>query len=95
MTAQTDHVFWAGVGYVNIGKPALAPHANQSRTAACDPPVGALDGSEHILSYQNTRSMKFRWVAKEKAWARHGGVRMAFTAVYLSQYGWSYVGPAP
>ena len=60
----------------------------------CDPPKATKDGSRHRLrAPSGGEELEFMWVAKENAWERFGGRRMAFPASYLAQHGWTYVGP--
>jgi hypothetical protein len=59
------------------------------------PVAGARDGSKHLLKPPNgAKPLVFLWVAKESAWERFGGTRMAFTGAYLGAHGWGYVGRA-
>lgn len=90
----TTHQYASGIGFVDHGAPLVAksgPHA----AGLCTPPDGTKNGSVHTLRSPGRRSlMRFVWVGAQRAWARNGGKRLAFTAEYLSRTGWTYVGPA-
>ena len=90
---MTHHSFAPGAGYIDHGTPLVSANIN-GPAGNCDPPEGTVDRSRHILANGNA-TREFTWIAKDGAWARFGGNRMAWTAVYLSQSGWCYVGLAP
>ena len=88
----TTHSFAPGVGYAHHPRP---PKTNPGTmpTGLCSPSAGTPDGSKHVLSSPGGGAkLEFTWVALHSAWARSGGLRMAFTADYLSRAGWTYVG---
>jgi hypothetical protein len=88
------HGFQSGVGYVDYGASLRMPLHPQPGGNDCLPVRGTLDGSYHMLKVGASIPMPFVWVAKERAWGRMGGHRLAFTPEYLSHNGWSYVRPA-
>ena len=92
MASKTTHSVVQGHGYVQHAFPPvlravpLAP--------PCNPPPGAMDGETHMLCPPNGgEALAFTWVARELAWERPGGNRLAWTAAYLGSHGWSYGGP--
>ena len=89
--AMTRHSFAPGRGYWEHGGPPVI-HTGPAPAPQCDPPLGIADGSRHFLAKGGKR-LPFTWVAAERAWARPGGLRMAFTAEYLTREGWKYAGP--
>ena len=95
MQAQTRHSFELGCGYWEHDQPPVlheGPVAkNDDGRLACDPPLGTRDGTRHLLAF-GAKVLPFTWVASERAWAKPGGRRMAFTAEYLTREGWHYVG---
>lgn len=93
-SSPANHAFVAGVGYVDFGKPPLSNPGNAA-TNLCSPPDSAADGTRHILQAPNGGpKLPFVWHKDSKSWARLMGMRLAFTDAYLSQAGWTYVGPA-
>jgi len=89
--AQTAHSYHPGFGYVKHDIPLdPGPHRRQ-----CLAPQTIVNGSAHLLSPPGgPPAIRFVWVEAEQAWARSGGIRMAFTAGYLGSHGWTYTGPA-
>ena len=90
---RASHQFQLGVGYVKLAPPPL-PTTHKGRPGDCDPPKATKDGTFHLLSVPGgSMSLEFEWIETEKAWARFGGNRMAFTAAYLAAHGWKYSRP--
>lgn len=90
----TRHSFRPGIGYVLHDTENPKPMGKDAQNL-CSPPAVAADGSPHLLTPPGGgKPMAFLWVSKSAAWARMGGKRMAFTAVYLSSHGWRYLGAA-
>jgi len=93
MAAPTAHRFGSGAGYTHCPplpklKVDLAPAGRAS------PPAGTADSSRHLLMVPGGgKDVPFTWVARQGAWMRPGGWRMAFAADYLSRAGWTYSGP--
>ena len=94
MASPTTHYFRQGLGYFNLAEPPAMPTIRRGGPDQCMPPKGTKNGSAHLLSPPNSiRLMEFSWVAKERAWMRYGGIRMAFSAEYLAAHGWQYKQP--
>lgn len=92
LKSMVTHAFMRGVGYMRFEDEMPAgPHD----PARCSPPRGAPDRSRHLLKPPGAVPMTFTWIEREAAWARDGGLRMAFSAAYLSSHGWTYARPAP
>lgn len=88
---KTAHKLVPGVGYVEFAAPPAGHIVGPNTPERCDPPAGARDGSRHMLRTPGgEKTLLFMWVAAEKAWERHGGLRMAFQAAYLAHHGWVY-----
>jgi hypothetical protein len=90
------HGFAPNVGYIDYGAPMTVPPGRRPLPGnECLPAKGtAADGSYHMLKVGDQQPMVFVWVARERAWGRMGGHRLAFTPDYLGVNGWSYVRPA-
>lgn len=56
------------------------------------PPPTLRNGDIRVLRSPQGAFLSFQWVAKDKAWFRAGGYRLAFPAVYLGLTGWKYTG---
>ena len=94
MASRTAHVFVPKLGYLHAG-PLAMPKVAQGGADSASPAAAAVDGSRHILKAPDGGpELAFTWIAREKAWERYGGRRMAFSAAYLAAHGWSYVTPA-
>jgi hypothetical protein len=97
LLAPTRHEHRNGL-YWDHGVAPPLPLLLTYRGNECDPPVDASNGSPHLLLPPGPRGrtlpLVMRWVARERAWARPGGNRMAFTAEYLAHNGWRYLGRA-
>ena len=92
--SMTTHTFKPGAGYVDYGAPIPLNGNQVYPETKCLPAADAADGSMHVLTGPGgTHLVAMSWVAKERAWARSGGFRMAFAAKYLAHYGWAYKGP--
>ena len=93
LSDPASHCFVPGAGYVRYATPPkVIPGSHPIGRAT--PPAGTLEGSAHQLTPPGGDDvMQFTWVAKSNAWARPGGLRMAFAADYLSRAGWVYAGP--
>jgi hypothetical protein len=93
LSDPASHRFVPGTGYVRYAaSPKVIPGLHPVGRAT--PPANTLNGSPHLLiSPGGGVAMAFTWVVKPGAWARPGGLRMAFAADYLSRAGWVYVGP--
>lgn len=85
------HWFRPGGGYVDYGVEPERRGAPIAGEAACLPPTGTPDRSIHMLRGAGGAAIRMMWIEREKAWARSGGIRMAFKASYLAHYGWSYL----
>ena len=98
MRSMTTHAFHRGIGFVDHGAPLPTPRAAVPGGNDCRPAGGALtpDGSLHLIAPpgQDAVPMLFQWVAREQAWARQGGHRLAFACAYLAAHGWRYLRPA-
>lgn len=93
MTAQVDHRFVPGLGYLVAG-PSDALPKGTNPVNRCTAPTRPETGSAHRLNPPGGgMPIVFYWVATEAAWARPGGFRMAFTAAHLSSHGWTYDSP--
>ena len=96
--SKTTHVFVQGQGYLEAGPLLLHPETNRAAPgASAQPPSGVStpDGSRHVLLTPGARTPKvFAWVAREGAWERAGGNRIAWPASYLTHHGWIYSRPA-
>jgi hypothetical protein len=92
LASMCTHSYQPGVGYLQHDTPPVI-HSGPAPAPLCDPPAGTRNGSRHTLAYGD-KQMDFAWVEAERAWARHGGHRLAFTAEYLTREGWRYIGPA-
>lgn len=95
MAAQVNH-FGKNGKYVELGAPRTSGPSKQIGTGA-KPKEGTADGTLHWLKPPGGgHPLRFKWISAEQAWAcvdGRVGKRMAFTAAYLSHYGWLYVGP--
>jgi hypothetical protein len=94
MSNPARHAFHPGVGYVEFLPHEQMLHGGAAPDA-CFPAGPTLDGSLHLLTSPGGPEMEFVWVARDQAWARFGGNRLAWTAAYLSSHGWTYKGPVP
>jgi len=95
LSSRVTHSFRPGLGYFDHTAPPPMPLVARGFGHECAPPAGTQDGSLHwLVSPGNGRQLQFAWVARERAWERPGGIRMAFTAEYLAAHGWRYVRPA-
>lgn len=88
---MTKHSLVPGAGYFRHDRPlSLGPLG-----VKCFPPALAANGSMHFLNPPNgNEPLAFRWIAAERAWARPGGFRLAFTDAHMGSHGWTYKGPA-
>ena len=101
------HAFALGHGYL-----AFAPHEFPifgPVSALLDAPVGAEDGSVHLLQPPSGGiPLRFQWVMIERAWTPypvpdilspgHWPIThrrpLAYSSAFLGSHGWSYVGSA-
>lgn len=90
-SAMTRHSFAPGRGYWEHDQPPILHNQGAPVAQRCDPPAGTPDGTKHTLRFGSV-DLVFTWVASERAWHRHGGLRLAFTADYLTREGWEYIG---
>jgi hypothetical protein len=91
--SKTTHSFHPGMGYFDWGcSPPLTGTPVHSANK-CQPKAGTAEGSHHMLLSGGGRLIRMAWVAREQAWERGGGIRMAFTCAYLAHHGWKYQGP--
>lgn len=90
--AMTRHSFAPGRGYWEHDSPPII-YSGPAPAPQCDPPPGTPDGGKHVLQFGDAKVV-FTWIAAERAWHRYGGLRLAFSAEYLTRSGWKYVGPA-
>jgi len=90
--SPTTHALVPGRGWVEYGPGEVLQYGPRAknRCASKQPPA---NGSWHTLKSPGGNRLNFSWHAAERAWVRHGGIRMAFAAEYLSSHGWTYVGP--
>ena len=95
LKSPTMHRFIPKIGYVHYSRPPKSV-PGQFPPDRANPPAGTPDGSRHFLAVPGggVAKMAFTWVASQGAWARPGGLRLAFAADYLSRAGWGYAGPA-
>ena len=92
--AKVHHRFVRGIGYIKYASHPKLYARVAGREQNCTPPIGTKDNTAHFLKIPGGGStMVFTWIAKEQAWERLGGLRMAFTAEYLAHHGWMYAGP--
>lgn len=96
MLSPTTHEFRYDA-YWDHGAPPPLPALLTHRGDECNPPLGTPSGSVHYLMPPGPRGrtmpLAMRWLARDRAWARPGGKRMAFAAEYLAHHGWRYAGP--
>jgi hypothetical protein len=92
LLSPTTHEYCGGVYWDHGAAPPL-PLLLTRRGNECNPPPDTSDGSPHLLLPPGLRTLPLtmRWVAHDRAWARPGGHRMAFTAEYLAHNGWRYL----
>jgi hypothetical protein len=89
--SKTTHSFHIGLGYFDHLTPPPLPTVRRGLGHECDPPQGTSDGERHLLfAPGSTAVLEFAWVARERAWERPRGIRLAFTAAYLAAHGWRY-----
>lgn len=94
MRSQTTHQFILGAGHYDHGTAPIPVGNSRLIGTGAHPPTEPKNGSMHVLAVPGGgKVMEFTWVTKERAWARAGGHRMAFSANYLSHVGWTYVRP--
>jgi hypothetical protein len=96
MRSLITHGFSPGVGYIDYGAPLPVPswHGQSANGNDCRPTAGTPNGSYHMLKVGMSEPLVFVWVAREHAWGRMGGHRLAFTPQYLAANGWAYIRPA-
>jgi hypothetical protein len=91
LASRVTHSFHIGMGHFDHRAPPPMPAIRRGLGHECDPPTATPDESPHLLlAPGSAREMRFLWVAREHAWERPGGIRMAFTAAYLAAHGWKY-----
>jgi hypothetical protein len=94
--AKSNHAYRARRGYVKLG-PLAMPAKPVAPERACEPPLGAAEGSWHMLQPpKGAALMRMQWSVGPKEWApsRLGaGRRLAFTSAYLAAHGWKYSRP--
>jgi hypothetical protein len=97
LLSPTTHEYRDGVYWDHGAAPPL-PLLLTRRGEECDPPAETPNDSPHLLlppgPCGRTLPLVMRWLVRERAWARPGGHRMAFTTEYLAHNGWRYVGRA-
>lgn len=92
--AKTLHSFILKQGYFKHASPLSTFGKSKKTGNGTAPPAGTKDETLHTLASPDGKAkLSFNWVAKEKAWERSGGIRMAFTVDYLDHHGWSYIAP--
>jgi hypothetical protein len=91
---RITHSFLPGLGYIDHAREAVQ-HKGPDKTP-CQPGFAAADGSVHVLMPPTGAETQLRW--KNKAWVHPTsptkGNRMGWSAQYLGNMGWAYVGPA-
>lgn len=91
---RTHCQYLHGQGFVDHGMPPELPE-DATGSASCMAPVGAEDGSVHVLKPPGAQpEMRMIWIAAESAWAPTvfgKGNRLAWTHDHLSRAGWRYV----